>query len=151
MKMWIDADACPKVARDLIIKTAIRTQTPTVFVANQTLQLQKSPFIRMIVVGKGFDVADDYIVQECEEGDLVISSDIPLANDALDKGSHVMNFKGHIYTKENIKSSLSMRDFMDTMRGTGVLDPSEMGGQKLYSDKDKKAFADGLNRLVRFK
>ncbi len=148
MKMWIDADACPKVARDLIIKTAIRTQTPTVFVANQRLNLQKSPYLTMIVVGKGFDVADDYIVQECAEGDLVISSDIPLANDALNKGAQVMNFKGHLYTKENIKQSLSMRDFMDTMRGTGVLDPSEMGGQKPYFDKDKKAFADGLNRLV---
>ncbi len=167
MQIWIDADACPKVARELIIKTAIRTQRLAVFVANQSLPLQKSPYLNMQVVGKGFDVADDYIVEQCQAGDLVLTNDIPMASDVLDKfdnklnntkinntkktkqAIYVMDFKGNLYTAENIKQRLNMRDFMETMRGTGMLDPSDMGGQKPYSDKDKKAFADGLNRLVR--
>lgn len=151
MQIWIDADACPKIAKELICKTAIRTKTTAHFVANQYLTLPKSPSIKMTVVKQGFDVADNYIVEHCQTNDIIITNDIPMANDIiskLDKHAKVMNFKGKLYNKENIKQALSMRDFMDTMRGTGMLDPSEMGGQKPYSDKDKKAFADGLNRLV---
>lgn len=151
MQIWIDADACPKIAKELICKTAIRTKTTAHFVANQYLTLPKSPSIKMTVVKQGFDVADNYIVEHCQANDIIITNDIPMANDIiskLDKHAKVMNFKGKLYNKENIKQALSMRDFMDTMRGTGMLDPSEMGGQKPYSDKDKKAFADGLNRLV---
>lgn len=151
MQIWIDADACPKIARELICKTAMRTNTQASFVANQHINLPKSPSIKMTVVKQGFDVADNYIVEHCQVNDIIITNDIPMANDIiskLDKHAKVMNFKGKLYNKENIKQALSMRDFMDTMRGTGMLDPSEMGGQKPYSDKDKKAFADGLNRLV---
>ena len=103
----------------------------------------------MIVVGSGFDVADDYIADNVAPGDLVITSDIPLANDVLDNGGQVLTPHGIIYDKNNIKQKLNMRDFMDTMRSTGVLDLSQMGGQKPYYDKDKKQCADGLNKLVR--
>lgn len=151
MQIWVDADACPKVARELICKTAIRTKTTAHFIANQPIPLAKSVFVKMTVVGKGFDVADNFIVEHCQANDLVITNDIPMANDVIDKlgkSAKIINFTGKRYTKDNIKQALNMRDFMETMRGTGVLDPSEMGGQKPYSDKDKKAFADGLNRLV---
>jgi len=103
----------------------------------------------MTVVPHGFDKADDYIVEKIQAGDLAITSDIPLANDILDKGGMVLTTRGVIYDKNNIKQKLNMRDFMDTMRGTGVLELQEMSGQKPYGDRDKKAFADGLNKLVR--
>ena len=103
----------------------------------------------MTVVPSGFDKADDYIVEQIQPGDLAITSDIPLANDILDKGGMVLTTRGVVYDKNNIKQKLNMRDFMDTMRGTGVLELQEMSGQKPYGDRDKKAFADGLNRLVR--
>lgn len=149
MKIWIDADACPLVVKDLIVKTVLRTQVPAVFVANQPIKVRKSPLISMVVVSSGFDIADDYIADNIETGDLVITSDIPLANDVLNNGGQVMTPHGIIYDKENIKQKLNGRDFMDMMRGTGVLDLTQMSGQKPYSDRDKKAFADGLNRLVR--
>jgi uncharacterized protein YaiI (UPF0178 family) len=119
MQIWVDADSVPLIAKDLIIKTAERTQTMAIFVANQPIKLRKSPLLVMTVVPSGFDKADDYIVEQIQPGDLAITSDIPLANDILDKG------------------------------GTGVLELQEMSGQKPYGDRDKKAFADGLNRLVR--
>ncbi len=149
MTIWIDADACPLVVKDLITKTVIRTNTPAIFVANQPIKVRKSPLISMKVVGSGFDVADDYIADNVAPGDLVITSDIPLANDVLDNGGQVLTPHGIIYDKNNIKQKLNARDFMDTMRSTGVLDLTQMGGQKPYSDKDKKQFADGLNKLVR--
>lgn len=151
MSIWVDADACPVIARELIGKTATRTQTPAVFVANQAIKLPKSPFISLQVVLAGFDVADDYIAKHCQQGDLVVTSDIPLASDVIDKGAIVITARGQAYTADNIKQALNMRDFMDMMRGTGVPDSQDMAkmGQKPYGNKDKKAFADALNRLVR--
>lgn len=149
MQIWVDADAVPLIAKDLIIKTAERTQTTAIFVANQPIKLRKSPLLIMTVVPQGFDKADDYIAEHVQAGDLAITSDIPLANDILDKGAHVITPRGEVYNKDNIKQKLNMRDFMDTMRGTGVLELQQMSGQKPYGDRDKKAFADGLNRLVR--
>lgn len=151
MIIWVDADACPVIAKELIGKTAIRTNTPAIFVANQTIKLPKSPLLRLQLVASGFDVADDHIVKHCQQGDLVITSDIPLANEVIDKGAKVITTRGQEYTINNIKQALNMRDFMDVMRGTGLPDPQEMAkmGQKPYGDKDKKAFADALNRLVR--
>ena len=146
MQIWVDADSVPLIAKDLIIKTAERTQTMAIFVANK---LRKSLLLVMTVVPSGFDKADDYIVEQIQPGDLAITSDIPLANDILDKGGMVLTTRGMVYDKNNIKQKLNMRDFMDTMRGTGVLELQEMSGQKPYGDRDKKAFADGLNRLVR--
>lgn len=149
MKLYIDADAIPAIAKELIIKTANRTGVPTIFVANRPTRLPPSPHLSSVVVADGFDVADDYIAQAVESGDGVITSDIPLASEVLDKGGWAMNARGEVFSLETIKLKLNSRDFMDMMRGTGVLDPSQMGGQKPYSDKDKKAFADGLNRLVK--
>lgn len=146
--VWVDADACPKIVRELICKTAIKKCIPVTFVSNQALTLQKSAYIKMTVVKAGFDVADNHIVEACQPNDIVITSDIPLADELIQKQARVMSFKGRLYTTENIKQSLNMRDFMETMRGTGVLAANEMGQQAAYSDKDKKAFADAFNRLL---
>lgn len=149
MKILINADALPVIAKELIIKTANRTQTMAVFVANRITKLPPSPFLSYVVVGAGFDVADDYIINHIQAGDLVITSDIPLANDVLEKGAKVLTPRGEEFSKDNIKPRLNARDFMESLRGTGVLDPKSMGGQKPYSNKDKIAFAGGLNRLVK--
>ncbi|MDP8033830.1 YaiI/YqxD family protein [Pasteurella atlantica] len=147
MKIYIDADACPKTLRDFICKSVMRTKTTAIFVSNSFINLPRSPFISIKVVEKGFDIADNYIVEQAEKNDLAITSDIPLANDLINKGVAVINFKGLEYNKDNIKQNLGMRDFMDMMRSTGVLEPSQMGKQKPFSDKDKKIFADTFNRL----
>ena len=147
--LWVDADAIPNIAKQIIIKTAERTQTTTIFVANRAIALPRLPVLQMTVVEGGFDKADDYIADNIQSGDLAITSDIPLANDILEKGGKVLTSRGIIYDHNNIKQKLNMRDFMDTMRGTGVLELQEMSGQKPYGDRDKKAFADGLNKLVR--
>ena len=149
MKIYIDADAIPTIAKALIIKTANRTQTLAIFVANQYIKLPPSAFLKSMVVAQGFDVADDFIVAHVAMGDLVITSDIPLANDVLERGATVLTARGEELTCDNIKSKLNARDFMESLRGTGVLDPRDMGGQKPYGTKDKIAFANGLNRLVR--
>ncbi|MDO5652117.1 MAG: YaiI/YqxD family protein [Moraxella sp.] len=149
MKLYIDADAIPNIAKELIIKTARRCEVLAVFVANSFVKLPPSPFLQSVVVSQGFDVADNYIVDNAQAGDLVITSDIPLANDVLTKAAKVLTPRGEEWTAENIRPKLNARDFMESLRGTGVLDPQSMGGQKPYSDKDKIAFANGLNRLVR--
>lgn len=149
MKLYIDADAIPAIAKDLIIKTANRTETTAVFVANRFIKLPPSPYLECVVVGQGFDVADTYIVDRATAGDLVITSDIPLAYDILMRGAKVLTARGDELTSENIKPKLNARDFMESLRGTNVLNPKEMGGQKPYGDKDKIAFANGLNRLVK--
>lgn len=147
--LWIDADAIPNIAKQLIIKTAERTQTPTIFVANRAIALPPLPMLTMVVVEGGFDKADTYISDNCVAGDVVITSDIPLANDCIDNGAKVATSRGYVYDKDNIKQKLNMRDFMDTMRSTGVLEPSQQGGQAPYGDKDKKAFANILNAWIR--
>ncbi|MFW2177568.1 MULTISPECIES: YaiI/YqxD family protein [unclassified Moraxella] len=149
MTLWIDADAIPNVAKQLIVKTAERTQTPTIFVANRAIALPRLPILQMIVVEGGFDKADDYIAENCVSGDVVVTSDIPLANDCIEKGAKVVTARGFVYDKDNIKQKLNMRDFMDTMRSTGVLEPQQMGGQAPYSDKDKQQFANILNAWIR--
>ena len=149
MIIYIDADAIPTIAKELIVKTANRTQVQAIFVANGYIKLPPSPYLKSVVVAQGFDVADTYIVDNVSVGDLVITSDIPLANDVLEKGAKVLTARGEEFTLNNIKPKLNARDFMESLRGTGVLDPSQMGGQKPYGDKDKQAFANGLNRLVK--
>lgn len=149
MIIYIDADAIPAIAKELIIKTANRTQVMAIFVANQFIRLPPSAFLKSVVVLQGFDMADNFIVDNVNVGDLVITSDIPLANDVLKKGAKVLTSRGDEFTLENIKPKLNARDFMESLRGTNVLDPTQMGGQKPYGDKDKIKFANGLNRLVR--
>lgn len=149
MKILIDADALPAIAKTLITSTANRTQCPAIFVANHFIKLPPSAYLKSVVVSQGFDVADDYIADNVIAGDLVVTGDIPLANDVLEKGAKVLTARGEEFTLDNIKPKLNARDFMESLRGTGVLDPTSQPQQKPYGDKDKIAFANGLNRLVR--
>lgn len=146
--IYIDADAIPKTAKELIIKTANRTHIPAIFVANKSIMLPPSPYLSCHVVASGIDVADSYIADCVGVGDIVITSDIPLAYDVLAKGALALNAKGDIYSPDTIAQKRNMRDLMDTLRGTNVLELSQLGQQKPYDDKDKKRFADSLNRLI---
>lgn len=120
MKIWVDADACPVVIKEILFKAANRTKIATTLVANHYVRIPPSPFISFMQVSSGFDVADDEIVKRIEANDLVITSDIPLADEVIDKSGIALSPRGELYTKENIKSRLNIRDFMDTMRASGV-------------------------------
>jgi uncharacterized protein YaiI (UPF0178 family) len=145
VKIWVDADACPVVARDILFRAANRTGVQLTLVANQPLNAPRSENIRTLQVPRGFDVADDEIVKRLDAGDLVITSDIPLASEVIGKGGHVLSPRGEMLTKENIGAKLNMRDFMDTMRSSGV----EMGGgPAAYSQRDKQEFANNLDRFL---
>ena len=145
MKIWVDADACPVVARDILFRAAERTGVRLTLVANQPMNAPRSEHIKTLQVPRGFDVADDEIVKRLDAGDLVITSDIPLAAEVIAKGGHVLSPRGEMLTKENIGPKLNMRDFMDTMRSSGV----EMGGgPSAYSQRDKQEFANNLDRFL---
>ena len=145
MKIWVDADACPVSAKEILYRAADRTGTPLTLVANQPLSTPHSENIKTLQVSHGFDVADDEIVRRVEAGDLVITSDIPLAAEVIAKGADALSPRGERYTKENIGSLLNMRDFMDTMRSSGV----EMsGGPSAYGQRDKQEFANQLDRWL---
>ena len=145
MKIWVDADACPVVAKEILFRAADRTGTSLTLVANQPMSTPRSEHIRSLQVPRGFDVADDEIVKRVEAGDLVITSDVPLAAEVIAKGAHALSPRGELHTKENIGAKLNMRDFMDTMRSSGV----EMGGgPAAYSQRDKQEFANSLDRLL---
>jgi uncharacterized protein YaiI (UPF0178 family) len=147
MKIWVDADACPVVIKDIIYRAAERTGVQTTLVANQALSVPRSPFINTLQVLKGFDVADDEIVRRLEPGDLVITSDIPLAAEVIDKGGHALSPRGEMHTTENIRARLNMRDFLDTMRASGV----DTGGPPALNQRDRQSFANNLDRfLTRF-
>jgi uncharacterized protein YaiI (UPF0178 family) len=142
--IWVDADATPKAVREVICKAAIRTQTETLFVANHQVPVTPSPFIRNLQVESGFDVADDLIAQRCQPGDLVITQDIPLAAEAIEKGADVVNNRGEPYSVQTIRQKLQMRDFMETMRSSGI----QSGGPAAFSDRDKAQFANALDRWL---
>lgn len=144
MKIWVDADACPNVIKDILCRAADRKRLIITFVANRHVAVPPSPFIKSIVVSSGFDVADNEIVNRVEQGDLVITSDIPLASDAIDKGALALSPRGELFTASNIKARLNIRDFMDSMRASGV----QTGGPPALSQADRKAFADHLDRLL---
>jgi hypothetical protein len=144
MKIWVDADACPNVIKDILFRAAERKQIPLTFVANRYIAVPPSPFIKSVVVSAGFDVADNEIVNRAEQGDLVITSDIPLASDAIDKGALALSPRGELFTEANIKARLNIRDFMDSMRASGV----QTGGPPALSQADRKAFADHLDRIL---
>ena len=145
MKMWVDADACPVVVKEILYKAANRTGVQLTLVANQALNTPSSPNIHTVQVAKGFDVADDEIVRRVTAGDLVITSDIPLAAEVIEKGGYALSPRGELHTRENIGAKLNMRDFMDTMRSSGV----EMsGGPAVFSQRDKQAFANNLDRFL---
>jgi len=143
-RIWVDADSCPAVIREIICRAAIRTKTPATFVANQYLNLPNSPFLTMRQVSSGFDVADDEIVAMVNAGDLVITSDLPLADEVIDKGAQVISHRGEALTKDNIKPRLNMRDFMDTLRASGV----QSGGQAPLSQSERQQFANRLDRFL---
>jgi uncharacterized protein YaiI (UPF0178 family) len=144
MQIWVDADACPNVIKEILFRAAERVQIPLILVANKILQIPPSHYIRTMRVGAGFDVADNKIVREMESGDLVITADIPLAAAVIGRGGHALNPRGEFYSKENIEERLTMRNFMDELRETGV----NTGGPATLSQKDRQAFANGLDRFL---
>ena len=145
MKIWVDADACPVVVKEILYRAATRTGVELILVANQPLSTPSSPNISTLQVPRGFDVADDEIVKQMSAGELVITSDIPLAAEVIEKGGHALSPRGEMHTKENIGARLNMRDFLDTMRSSGV----EMsGGPAAFSQRDKQTFANNLDRFL---
>ena len=145
MKIWVDADACPVVVKEILFRAADRTGVELTLVANQALSTPSSANITTLQVPRGFDVADDEIVKRLSAGDLVITSDIPLAAEVIEKGGHALSPRGELHTTENIRSRLNMRDFLDTLRSSGV----EMGGgPAAFSQRDKQEFANNLDRFL---
>ncbi|MED5236541.1 YaiI/YqxD family protein [Alteromonas macleodii] len=144
MHIWVDADACPAVIKDILFKAARRTKLPLSLVANHSMSVPPDRHITLTQVPSGFDAADDYIVEKCEAGDLVITNDIPLAADVLAKNALALNNRGEEYDKSSIKQILGMRDFMETMRSSG----EHTGGPKAFSQRDKQNFANALDRLL---
>lgn len=144
MQIWVDADACPKVIKEVLFKAAERAEIPLTLVANQALNIPRSKFITSIRVMPGFDIADNEIVKRLSPGDLVITADIPLASEAVDKGAYALNPRGELYTKENVKARLNMRDFMDTLRASGI----DTGGPAALSPAERRAFANELDRFI---
>lgn len=145
MKIWVDADACPVVIRDILYKAANRTNVMTTFVANQAIPVPPSKWIKAIRVASGFDAADNEIVRRLDAGDLVITSDIPLASEAIEKGATALSPRGELYTLDNIRARLTMRDFMESLRASGI----DSGGPPALKQSDRKAFADHLDRWLR--
>lgn len=144
MQIWVDADACPKVIKEILFRAAERWQCQVTLVANQLLYTPPSKWIRAVQVPAGFDVADNWIVQQAQMDDLVITADIPLADEVLKKQAIALNPRGELYTAETIRERLNMRDFMDTLRGSGI----ETGGPAAFSTADRQAFAAQLDRLM---
>jgi uncharacterized protein YaiI (UPF0178 family) len=144
MQIWVDADACPVVVKEILFRAAERTKIQLTLVANQAIQVPRSPFISTKQVGSGFDVADDYIAEQVAEGDLVITADIPLAAEVIEKGGEALNPRGERYTEENIRQRLAMRDFMDTMRSSGI----QTGGPPPLNQTDRRNFANELDRFL---
>ncbi|MBW2186384.1 MAG: hypothetical protein BA874_05605 [Desulfuromonadales bacterium C00003068] len=144
MHIWVDADACPRVIKEILYRAANRKQVQLTLVANQPLKSPPSAYIDSLVVGAGFDVADDKIVELLVPEDLVITADIPLAAAVIEKGGHALNPRGEFYSTENIQERLSVRNMMDELRGCGV----ETGGPAAFSAKDKQVFANQLDRFL---
>lgn len=141
MFIWVDADACPNVIKEVLYRAADRTATTITFVANQFLRVPPSPYLRTLQVPAGFDVADNEIVRRCQPGDLVITADIPLAAEVIEKGAAALNPRGERYSPATIREHLTMRDFMDTLRSSGV----QTGGPAAMSPRDRQQFANELD------
>jgi len=144
MKIWVDADACPVVVKDILYRAAERTKIPVTLVANQSLDIPASHHINFLQVSQGFDVADNEIVKRMQAGDLVITSDIPLAADVIEKGGLALSPRGELYTANNIRARLNMRDFMETLRSSGI----NTGGPPALNQSDRKAFANHLDKIL---
>ena len=144
MKIWVDADACPLVVKEILYRAANRTQVPLILIANQMLRVPPSPWIKAVQVPGGFDVADQRIVKEAQSGDLIITADVPLAAQAIAKGAIVIDPRGELLNASNIQERLAVRNFLDSLRSSGV----DTGGPAAFSDADRKAFANQLDRLL---
>jgi uncharacterized protein len=144
VKIWVDADACPVVVKEILYRAAMRTHIHTLFVANQLLQVPPSPFIKALQVDKGFDVADARIVEELLAGDLVITADIPLAALVIAKQAHALNPRGEFYSLENIQERLTMRNMMEQLRASGI----ETSGPNSFNHSDRQAFSSQLDRFL---
>ncbi|WP_110650683.1 YaiI/YqxD family protein [Salinicola peritrichatus] len=143
--LWIDADACPRAAREIIVRAAERTRTRTWMVANHALPLPPSAWVKSRAVAHGFDAADDAIVEAVETGDLVVTSDLPLAQAVIARGADVMTTRGERLTGDNIRARVQMRDFMETLRASG----EQTRGPNAYSDGDRREFANALDSWLR--
>ncbi|MAP10604.1 MAG: hypothetical protein CMQ61_00945 [Gammaproteobacteria bacterium] len=144
-QIWVDADACPVVIKNILFKAAERTGIGLTLVANQPLSVPRAANIRALQVASGYDVADNEIVRRVASGDLVITADIPLAAEVMAKGADALNPRGELYSPETIGARLNMRDFMDTMRASGV----HTGGPSALGSQEKQAFANALDRWLR--
>ncbi|MBF4991369.1 YaiI/YqxD family protein [Methylophilus sp. QUAN] len=144
MHIWVDADACPVVIKEILFRAAERSQIMTTLVANKLLHVPPSPYLRAMQVAKGFDVADNEIVAMLAAGDLVITADIPLAAQVIDKAAHALNPRGEFYSAENIRERLAMRDFMESLRASGV----ETQGPSAMQSSDRHAFARQLDQFL---
>ena len=143
-KVWVDADACPKMVKEVVFKACNKLQIELILVANSYMQIPESPFIRLIIVENGDDVADQYIVDNLDENDLVITADIPLAAEAIEKGALALNPRGELYTKDSIQARLTMRNFMETMRSSG----EQISGPDAFHQRDRQAFANQLDQWL---
>ena len=144
MRIWVDADACPRAVKDILFRVADRTKISVTFVANQQIRLPDSTYIDLVQVGQGADIADDEIVNKCEAGDLIITADIPLAARIVEKGALALDPRGTMYDKTNIGQILDMRNFMDNLRGSGV----ETGGPNSFGPRERMKFANELDRFI---
>lgn len=144
MKIYVDADSCPKPTKDILFRLAERTQINVIFVANQRLIMPRIPSVKAIQVSAGFDIADNYIVQQVTAGDLVITADIPLAAEIIDLDASALNPRGEFYSRANVRARLNIRDFMETMRASGI----HSGGAPPMSQRDRMVFANALDRYV---
>ena len=144
MTIWVDADACPRPVKEILYRAAERVRVRLILVANKSLWVPRSPYIGTLVVGAGFDVADNEIVRQVHPGDLVITADIPLASQAIEKGAQVLDPRGELLTPDNIRERLTLRNFMDELRSSGV----ETGGPSAFGASDRQAFANQLDRVL---
>ena len=144
MQIWVDADACPGVVKEILFRAAERVRVTVTLVANQYLKTPSSRYVKSLQVPAGFDVADNRIVQLLEADDLVVTADIPLAAEVIAKGGYAIDPRGRLYTEDNIRERLNMRDFMAELRGTGV----DTGGHAAFSHSDRQAFANQLDRFL---
>lgn len=144
MNIWVDADACPVVIKEILFRAAQRKKIMTTLIANKLLRVPASPYIRALQVPAGFDMADNRIVQEVQPGDLVITADIPLAAQVIERGGLALNPRGEFYTTDNIRQRLTMRNFMEELRSNGV----DISGSSSFSQSDRQAFAAQLDRYL---
>ena len=144
MQIWVDADACPVVIKEILFKAAKRVEITITLVANQAIPIPPSPYIKLVQVASGFDVADNEIIKRLNAGDLVITGDIPLAAEVLESGAYALNPRGELYSADNIKARLTMRDFMETLRSSGI----HSGGPSVLDHSHRQAFANELDRFL---